>query len=1672
MSKYLNLFFGDEIGNMLSGLNMNKIGINLKDIVDEDADDDENNSMTIDNTAKSINNINNNNNNNENNENVKQNKRNFALGNKKFSKYGKKTNFYQRKKDNLSLLVKSANNSDDKNDSFSSVDEDDESCKKSTINKKDIINIDNININNNNDCDSEVENEDNTSDKLIINNSCDINNDEYVNKNIIKNIKKQLINYFNYYKNLSEEENQKLIDEHFLGLDILSYEDKEKIYRLSDLFIPINNNKLKKKIEKYNSKIINNIDKEEIDIKKEEHEAQELKNLIFKSKNSQKYTKVNYSYNEKFFDKTFLLDRIKNEVNILENNNNNNNIVIEDISKKNVIDTCKLTSVVNTNNSIKESNLLDINVNDVIETNLINCLINTEKKIRELNNDASLINNLYEDVNYNVSKNNSNDINIVNMDTIDNSIKSSNDASNHDHNNNIKNNNNNNNNNASNQIKKNNFNDIEKSNLSDFDGDIKSSNEEDNLSFNNFIKSKNNLNIPISKHIKNNNKNQQSNDLNSYEQYIEDALQPILNDDLEQDMIDILGLNSEELKLENLKLKTINTNIQLYDNLKRKRYKYPPFVNNELNEGSFINCILTDDTSDPLYYLKKNNYSANCKKIFNVSDYNMNFELSNSNHNKFNINIISNRKRSDDAINQNNVSSGKEDLLFSNFIKATTLPSYSNNPSNSIKISKINKSNVITHAKCAYNLIYNKILLTYEDLKNFHRPDFSKYLFNINKNSQTMFKISNHNMKLKNINNNTNNKSFNNMNIWPVHIRSRNYLKNKEKKRIQKNVQYMNAYEVFKNHHKLSLNEGKYCLFEYLDENPLFMNNFGMASRIKKYLTNSKLFNINSSLNQEKKQQLTDNDINTINIIGPNGIQILLQEGQKIPLLGQLDNTNLKGLALLENKMFKSPLFYEKYSDIIFYSNASNIENNNKKNNIVTKKSKKANSTVLYSNDINNNTNDNNEKPAKRMQFLLTFKKKSNTLKKGILLDNDIVENNNNSVKENIDSSDKFYLRELDHTYLVGQQEPKIEIYAPQSKQYLNFLKKKVQFFTERVFEEVGFKSGINFKFFTSIFPNVTEQNLKKYFKEFGIDVDKNICFYNNNNINDNTTNQKSFQRNYNLITPENICQYESCLFGRFKLLEIGIKNLTNSDKISYASNKFIQNTTNNSQHQFLAKVVEEEVLTTPWNLTNNYLQSKNINGMLSIKGIGDPSNGNGGYSFIKMPIKQYNSDNKTLKQEIDQLKEMNVMNLKMVTGTDADLRKLSKNDIKMKLIQLGVEEDYINKLSRWNRVSLLRYKSSKAAELGYEGDITKYARGNRLGISAQKEAYQNNINEVFAKFIDYIERQKVKSTSRVLEECSKEMETKLKNVKELNLEDLIDYEIPIYDKTISLAKMDNSVINSTSLYNINAFNFNKEYISRNNNKNINNTFEMKDNKKNKNELEEDASYNTTTNYLNTKKLSKTNNDNINSNSSNKLLKCYTKSKTNTNNNINNTLRNDYYRYNNSSANKEDIDNMKITLNLKRNDLEFLKQKKKLSQGFNKVFEFDKSTPIICTKRRIAPERKFNELLEGIVDSCIRFDKSRVFVMPVKKKDVPDYYNIIKSPMDLTSIKNKTKRNEYLDTKSFIDDLKQIVINSEIYNGSLENSIFTKQANSIYDYALLQIESNKKELEEAKPDLN
>ena len=86
-------------------------------------------------------------------------------------------------------------------------------------------------------------------------------------------------------------------------------------------------------------------------------------------------------------------------------------------------------------------------------------------------------------------------------------------------------------------------------------------------------------------------------------------------------------------------------------------------------------------------------------------------------------------------------------------------------------------------------------------------------------------------------------------------------------------------------------------------------------------------------------------------------------------------------------------------------------------------------------------------------------------------------------------------------------------------------------------------------------------------------------------------------------------------------------------------------------------------------------------------------------------------------------------------------------------------------------------------------------------------------------------------------------------------------------------------------------------------------------------------------------------------------------------------------------------------------------------------------------RRQQSEETLLNEIFGNIVDSCIKYDKQKVFAAAVKKKDAPDYYDVIKQPIDLSLIKNKAKRQEYVSREQFMTDFMLLKFNAETYNG-------------------------------------
>jgi transcription initiation factor TFIID subunit 1 len=75
------------------------------------------------------------------------------------------------------------------------------------------------------------------------------------------------------------------------------------------------------------------------------------------------------------------------------------------------------------------------------------------------------------------------------------------------------------------------------------------------------------------------------------------------------------------------------------------------------------------------------------------------------------------------------------------------------------------------------------------------------------------------------------------------------------------------------------------------------------------------------------------------------------------------------------------------------------------------------------------------------------------------------------------------------------------------------------------------------------------------------------------------------------------------------------------ADKITVSMGKFNREESDMTLRR-IAKLIESEVLSTPWNLSSSFIKEKKEGNMMLIDGVGDPSYGHGGYSYIKMPLK------------------------------------------------------------------------------------------------------------------------------------------------------------------------------------------------------------------------------------------------------------------------------------------------------------------------------------------------------------------------------------------------------------------------------------------------------------------
>lgn len=192
---------------------------------------------------------------------------------------------------------------------------------------------------------------------------------------------------------------------------------------------------------------------------------------------------------------------------------------------------------------------------------------------------------------------------------------------------------------------------------------------------------------------------------------------------------------------------------------------------------------------------------------------------------------------------------------------------------------------------------------------------------------------------------------------------------------------------------------------------------------------------------------------------------------------------------------------------------------------------------------------------------------------------------------------------------------------------------------------------------------------------------------------------------------------------------------------------------------------MDDEVKAAPWNTTRAFISAMKGKCLLQLTGVADPTGCDEGFSYVRVPNKPQQMKDEEGKQQSSK---------KTVTGTDADLRRLSLTNAKTLLRKFGVPEDEIKKLSRWEVIDVVRTLSTEQAKAGEEAAMSKFARGNRFSIAEHQERYKEECQRIFDLQNRVLNSKEVLSTDEDsssddnsdIEEMGKNIENMLSNKK------------------------------------------------------------------------------------------------------------------------------------------------------------------------------------------------------------------------------------------------------------------------------------------------------------------
>ncbi|XP_065336082.1 transcription initiation factor TFIID subunit 1 [Cloeon dipterum] len=349
-----------------------------------------------------------------------------------------------------------------------------------------------------------------------------------------------------------------------------------------------------------------------------------------------------------------------------------------------------------------------------------------------------------------------------------------------------------------------------------------------------------------------------------------------------------------------------------------------------------------------------------------------------------------------------------------------------------------------------------------------------------------------------------------------------------------------------------------------------------------------------------------------------------------------------------------------------------------------------------------------------------------------------------------IRTRNQFYIREVEALFVAGQECPLYEVFGPNSKRANNFVRDFLQVFIYRLFwQSRDNPRRIKMDDIKKAFPTHSESSIRKRlkqcadFKRTGMDSNWWVI-----KPDFRLPTEEEIRA---MVSPEQCCAYLSMIAAEQRLKDAGY------------GEKFLLAPQEDENDEEMQLKMDDEIKVAPWNTTRAYVQAMKNKCLLQLNGPADPTGCGEGFSYVRMPNKPTQSK-----------EEQEAQPKRTVTGTDADLRRLSLNNAKELLRKFQVPEEEIKKLSRWEVIDVVRTLSTEKAKAGEEG-MDKFSRGNRFSIAEHQERYKEDCQRIFELQNRVLASNEVLSTDEGesseednsdIEELGKNLETMLANKK------------------------------------------------------------------------------------------------------------------------------------------------------------------------------------------------------------------------------------------------------------------------------------------------------------------